>query len=101
MYSARFSLDYMPRVNLTAYLAYPASGDEVYSEDIRYGADADGDTPNDIPADPRHRWTSFNEMYAQPQQVAYSYDTAVEALAARIARNIRATAPPAARSAPH
>lgn len=90
MYSARFSMDYIPRVNLSAFLLHPSSGDEIYGEDIRYGADADGNTSGSIPADPRHHWSSFNELYDQPQQVAQSYDSAVDALAARIAANIRA-----------
>jgi hypothetical protein len=99
MYSARFSLDYVPRVNLSAFLLHPSSGDEIYGEDIRYGADADGSTSGSIPADPRHHWSSFNELYDRPQQVAQSYDVAVDALAAKIAANIREKTTPVPKAA--
>jgi len=95
MYSARFSTDYVPRVNLSAYLMDSKDGDTVYSETIYYGADASGDTSGSVPANARDRWASFGELVAHPQDVARSYDDAVTALATRIARNIRAnTAPP-------
>ena len=95
MYSARFSTDYVPRVNLSAYLMTAKDGDTVYSETIYYGADASGDSSDSVPADARDRWGSFGELVAQPQEVARSYDDAVTALATRIAKNIRAnTAPP-------
>lgn len=95
MYSARFSTDYVPRVNLSAYLMDSKEGDTVYSETIYYGADASGDTSGSVPANARDRWGSFGELVAHPQDVARSYDDAVTALATRIARNIRAnTAPP-------
>ena len=95
MYSARFSTDYVPRVNVSAYLMDSKDGDTVYSETLYYGADASGDKTVNVPADPGHRWGSFGELVAQPQAVAASYDAAVVALATRIARNIRAqTAPP-------
>ena len=99
MYSARFSMDYIPRVNLSAFLLQPSTGDEIYGEDVRYGADADGNASGSIPADPRHHWSSFNELYDQPQQVAQSYDSAVDALAAKIAANIRARTGSASRAA--
>jgi len=95
MYSARFSTDYVPRVNLSAYLMDSKDGDTVYSETIYYGADASGDTSGSVPANARDRWGSFGELVARPGDVARSYDDAVTALATRIARNIRAnTAPP-------
>jgi hypothetical protein len=90
MSSARFSTDYVPRVNLSAYLMTAKDGDTVYSETIYYGADASGDSSGSVPANARDRWGSFGELVAQPQVVARSYDDAVTALATRIARNIRA-----------
>jgi len=95
MYSARFSTDYVPRVNLSAYLMTAKDGDSVYSETIYYGADASGDSSGSVPANARDRWGSFGELVAKPQEVTRSYDDAVTALATRIAKNIRAsTAPP-------
>lgn len=94
MSSARFSTDYVPRVNLSAYLMTAKDGDTVYSETIYYGADASGDSSGSVPANARDRWGSFGELVAQPREVARSYDDAVTALATRIARNIRASTAP-------
>ncbi|BEP53038.1 hypothetical protein GmRootV118_02820 [Variovorax sp. V118] len=96
MYSARFSKDYVPRVNLSAYLVRGKTEDSLYSETLYYGADASGDASWSVPANPDHHWSSFNELFDHPQEVAQSYDYAVDALAAKIVQNIRAQAPPAA-----
>jgi len=95
MYSARFSTDYVPRVNLSVDLMTGSDHDSVYSETIYYGADASGESSRSVPANARDRWGSFGELVAKQQEVTRSYDDAVNALATRIARNIRAsTAPP-------
>lgn len=95
MLSARFSNDYVPRVNISGYLMSAKDGDTVWTDTIYYGADAGGDTPTSVPGNPAYRWASFGDMVGQPQAVAQSYDDAVDALALRIAKNIRAsTAPP-------
>lgn len=96
MYSARFSKDYVPRVNLSAYLVRGKTEDSLYSETLYYGADASGDASWSVPANPDHHWSSFNELFDHPQEVAQSYDYAVDALAAKIVQNIRAQAPPVA-----
>ena len=41
------------------------------------------------------RWASFDELVGKPQEVAKSYEDAVDALAARIAKNIREQFEPA------
>lgn len=96
MYSARFSKDYVPRVNLSAYLTRGQTEDSLYSETLYYGADASGEASWSVPANPDHHWSSFNEMFEHPQQIAESYDYAVNALAKKIVQNIRAQAPPTA-----
>lgn len=98
MYSARFSMDYVPRVNLSAYLLRPSNEDEIYNETIYYGADASGNTSSSIPADARHHWSSFNELYDRPQEVVQSYDAAIDALATKIAANIRARTGPVSKA---
>lgn len=93
MYSSRFSLDYIPRVNVTAYLVRPQSEESIYNETIYYGADARGDSHKSIPADPRYKWPSFDALIQQPNEVSESYGAAVTAIASKIAGNVRATAP--------
>ncbi|MFM9928088.1 hypothetical protein VLK31_34310 [Variovorax sp. H27-G14] len=95
MLSARFSNDYVPRVNVSGYLMGSRNDDTVWTDTIYYGADASGDTPTSVPGNPAYRWSSFGEMVGQPQAVAQGYDAAVTALALRIAKNVRAsTSPP-------
>jgi hypothetical protein len=97
MFSARFSRDYVPRVNLSAYLVRGETEDSLYSETLYYGADATNEKASwSVPANPDHHWSSFNELFEHPQEVAQSYDHAVNALATRIAQNIRAQVSPGA-----
>ncbi len=92
MYSSRFSLAYKPRVNVGVAFLRPRDEEYLYSESIYYGADADAGPPTSgsVPADERHVWTSFDEMVRKSDDVARSYEDAVDTLAARIATNIRA-----------
>jgi hypothetical protein len=80
MYSARFSKDYVPRVNREGLPGARADEDELYSEThllrrrcerrIRRGA---------CPQILDHHWSSFDELIDSPQEVAQSYDYAVDA----------------------
>ncbi|WP_418128756.1 hypothetical protein ABL849_20350 [Variovorax sp. 375MFSha3.1] len=95
MFSARFSRDYVPRVNLSAYLVRGETEDSLYSETLYYGADATNENASwSVPANPDHHWSSFSELVEHPQEVAQSYDHAVNALATRVAQNIRAQVSP-------
>lgn len=96
MYSSRFSLDYIPRVNVSALLMRAQSDDAIYSESLYYGADSRGTASWSIPADPRFKWPSFSALVERPEVVAESYEAAVSAIAHRIAANIRAEASPVA-----
>lgn len=97
MFSARFSRDYVPRVNLSAYLVRGETEDSLYSETLYYGGDATSDKASwSVQADPGHRWSSFSELVEHPKEVAQSFDHAVDALATRIAQNIRNNVQPGA-----
>ena len=90
MYSSRFSLDYVPRVNVKARWVRAQSDDEIYGETINYGADSSGEKSWSVPADPRFKWPSFDAITQQPELVAAGYDAAVDAVAERIAINVLA-----------
>lgn len=104
MLSSRFSLDYLPKVNVYAALIKPGDEDYIYQEAIRYGVDAGSqDETWSVPSDPRFRWPSFDALINMPEVVVQSYEAGVDALAARIAKNIQAkvgASTTAARSAP-
>lgn len=93
MYSSRFSLDYIPRVNVTAYLVRPQSEEAIYQQTIYYGADARGDSLKSIPADARYKWPSFDALIQQPKEVSDAYSAAVTAIASKIAVNMRTASP--------
>lgn len=93
MYSSRFSLDYIPRVNVTAYLVRPKNEESIYSETIYYGADAGSKVSRSIPGDPKYKWPSFDALIQQPKEVSDAYGAAVTAISSKIAVNLRAMAP--------
>ena len=89
MYSSRFSLDYIPRVNVTAYLVRPRDEESLYSETISYGADAGSKASRSIASDLRYKWPSFDALIQQPKEVSDAYGAAVAAIASKIAVNLR------------
>ena len=93
MYSSRFSLDYIPRVNVTAHLVRPQDEDSIYSETVYYGADAGSKASRSIPSDPQYKWPSFDALIQQPREVSDAYGAAVAAIASKIAVNLRTLAP--------
>ena len=93
MYSSRFSLDYIPRVNVTAYLVRPRNEESLFSETIYYGADAGNKASRSIPSDPQYKWPSFDALIQQPKEVSDAYGAAVAAIASKIAVNLRAISP--------
>ena len=93
MLSSRFSLDYLPKLNVRAVLLQPGFEDYIYDESIYYGVDASGTEESwSVPSDPRFKWPNFDALVQQPELVVQSYEAGVDALAARIARNIQARA---------
>lgn len=90
MYSSRFSLDYVPKINVYAQLMDSGKDDLGYFDYVYYGADARGSESWSVPADPKFRWSSFNDLVSQPQKVAEAYDAGVDAIATRLAVNLRA-----------
>ena len=93
MYSSRFSLDYIQRVNVTAHLVRPQDEDSIYSETVYYGADAGSKASRSIPSDPRYKWPSFDALIQQPKEVSDAYGAAIAAIASKIAVNLRTLAP--------
>lgn len=92
MYSSRFSMDYLPKMNVYAQLMDSGKDDMGYFDYVYYGADARGAESWSVPADPKFKWASFNDMVSQPQKVAEAYDAGVDSIATRLAVNLRARA---------
>lgn len=91
MYSGRLSNDYQPKVNVSAYLwERPGDKDWRMSEEFFYGADSSSDNDWNAPADPKYRYADFDTLMSRSDEVADSYDIAIQALAKRIASQLRA-----------
>lgn len=91
MYAGRLSIDYQPKVNVSAQLwARPDDKAWTVSEQFFYGADSSGDNDWSAPADPKYRYPDFDTLMSKSDEVAESYDAAIQALAKRVASQLRA-----------
>lgn len=91
MYSGRLSIDYQPKVNVSASLwARPGDKEWIVSEQFFFGADSSGDNDWSAPADPRYRYADFDTLMSRTDEVAESYEVAIQALAKRVASQLRA-----------
>ncbi|MDL9998620.1 hypothetical protein QTI24_08420 [Variovorax sp. J22P240] len=91
MYAGRLSIDYQPKVNVSAQLwARPGDKAWLVSETFFFGADSSGDDDWSAPADPKYRYPDFDTLMSKSDEVAESYDVAIQALAKRVASQLRA-----------
>ncbi|WKB51375.1 hypothetical protein [Eleftheria terrae] len=89
MYSSKLSLYYLPRINVWAGLMKPKSEDDLFSEDFYYGADARGEKYWSLPSDAKYRYATFEALMARPDEVVEGFDRGIQALAERIAEQLR------------
>jgi hypothetical protein len=89
MNSAVTSSDYIPRVNVKVHLIYPKDEDYLYSDTFYYGADSRGEKYWSIHENPKYKYASFVAMMEKPDDVAESFDVAVQAIARRLAGEFR------------
>jgi hypothetical protein len=89
MHSSTLSTYYVPRINITASLVGRGSEDALWAESIYYGADSKGNASWSIPSPDRFQFADFQSLIKQSPQVLASYDHGIEALARRVARNLR------------
>ena len=93
MLSSRLNFDYLPKINVGAALITPGDDDYFYKERIYYGVEAGApDESWSVPSDPRFKWPSFDALVDKPEMVVESYEAGVDALAVRIAKNVKALA---------
>ncbi|AKJ32051.1 hypothetical protein AAW51_5360 [Caldimonas brevitalea] len=90
MYSSAFSANYLPQVNVSAYLVdAKAVDDPLLHETYYYGADARGEQYWSLPSAPKYRYATFDAMIANREEVAEGFQVGVGAVAQRIARELR------------
>jgi hypothetical protein len=89
LYSARFSTNYIPRLNLDVEMLAAKGKAELYSQKISYGADASKATDDQIPCDPKYAYGSFDLAMENQPEVAESFRAGIRAIATRVAQQVR------------
>jgi hypothetical protein len=89
MYAGRTSSDYIPRVNVRAYLLHANDEEYLYNESLYYGADARGEDYWSIPANPDYKFPNFPAMVEKASEVAEGYDVAMREIAKHVGKEFR------------
>jgi hypothetical protein len=89
LYSPMTRIDYIPRINVGVGLIHPLDEDFTYMEFLYYGADSRGEKYWSIPADPRHRFRSFDALLNDPDGVVEAFDAGLQAIARHIGKEFR------------
>lgn len=91
MYRRHPFSDFEPRVNARAFLkASPDAKGWVTGDYFFYGVDARGDMDWTIPSEPKYRYASWDALLDGADAVAESFERAIDAIAQRITRQLRA-----------
>ncbi len=77
-------------MNVTvSLLLKPESEDSLYNETFYYGETSRGDKYWSLPSDPKYSYPDFDNMISRSEHVAESYHAGIQAIAKRIARELR------------
>jgi hypothetical protein len=89
LYAGQFSTDYVPRLNVDIEVVSKRDHAELHSQSIYYGVDARKSTEDQIPADARYAYASFDQVFAKRSEVAESFRVGVRQIAALAARQLQ------------
>lgn len=90
MDSSRLSSYYVPRLNVSVNLVGRGADTDLYSETIYYGADSRGVASWSVPAAERFRFPDYASLLDKTDEVVASYDAGVQAIAKKMAQNLKA-----------
>lgn len=88
LFSGRFTTKYVPRLNVTFDLVSKNTEESVYSQSIYYGADARKVAADQIPADQKYAYESFEQAMANQRGVAESLREGIRKVARLVAQQI-------------
>ncbi|NUZ04726.1 hypothetical protein [Piscinibacter koreensis] len=91
LYSGRFSIDYLPRVNIGATLYSTQRKEELYGEYLYYGVDAREGKDWAVVADPRYAWPSFDVVMEKSEEIGNVFKTGGRLLVDRLIPQLRAS----------
>jgi hypothetical protein len=92
MYSGQLSDKYVPRINIRGKLWTKSREDSLYSDEVDYGVDARKGKSWAIFADERYRWSSFDELMSNMEDVRAAYKTGTRLAAIKMADQVAASA---------
>lgn len=87
-YSGRFTTQFRPRVNVTVNLVRCKDEKYIYSQSVYYGADARKPAEDQIPADPKYVFESYQDVMARPDDVVASLREGVQRIARQVAAQV-------------
>lgn len=88
MYAGQFSTQYLPRLNVDIEVVRKSDQADLHAHSIYYGADASRSTDDQIPADARYAYGSFEQVMARPDEVAEGFRTGMRQIAALAAKQL-------------
>lgn len=88
MYAGQFSSNYVPRLNVDIEVVNPSDQEELHSHSIYYGVDARKSAEDQIPADAKYAYASFEQVLDKQVEVAESFRLGVRQIAALAARQL-------------
>ena len=90
LYAGQFSMDYLPRLNVSVYLVSRGGKEDLFSHSVYYGADARRSTEDQIPSDPKYAYASFEVAMDRHASIVESYRAGIKRIAALMAQQLRA-----------
>lgn len=102
LFSSSFSRNYVPRVNASGKLFVKGREDDIYQEDIYYGADAKKGKEWAILPDPKYAYPSIDAVMSNVQEIRAAFAVGIAEISRRMTEQInhstnylKAAAPPA------
>lgn len=89
LYAGQFSTNYLPRLNVDIEVVAKADQSELHSHSVYYGADARERTDDQIPADARYAYASYEQIWNQQREVSEGLRAGVHQVAALAAKQLQ------------
>ena len=88
LYSSRLKTTFAPRLNVNFDLVDKRTEDSVFSQSIKYGADASKNSDDEITANPNYEFASFEEALNRVAELIEAYRDGINRMTKLIALQI-------------
>ena len=89
LYAGQFSTNYLPRLNVDIDVVAKADQAELHSHSNYYGADARERTNDQIPADAKYAYASYDQIWDQQREVSEGFRAGLRQVAALAAKQLQ------------